>query len=391
MSSYSVDFLQLYNEINITCIVFLIIVFIRSGQELPKSRDQRLLRQALMSSVLLTASDMIWFNADQSWFWPVPVLMVLKIIYFLSSSFMAYCWFILFESYRGSKLWNKKLYVGLAAIPMLIHFVLLLLNVKYGFLFYYDGPVYLRARYFLFQYLLIYPEALMTCFISFVKACQPKNYTKHERYMFIATFPIAPAICGILQLFYWRLPVLCAGTAISALIFYMNMLRSLISRDPLTGLNNRRSLLRDLDGIVREHGNDGTVTLCMIDLDHFKSINDRYGHLEGDQALLILTEALKETAKPYQKRPIIGRFGGDEFIVVLDQATPEQVQSFRITLSDQLLVLSKGRNKPYVVEASIGTAINKGFKDIPAWIQSADDAMYAEKLRHHSTRSIKRA
>jgi hypothetical protein len=38
------------------------------------------------------------------------------------------------------------------------------------------------------------------------------------------------------------------------------------------------------------------------------------------------------------------------------------------------------------VEASIGTAINKGFKDIPAWIQSADDAMYAEKLRHHSTR-----
>ena len=171
----------------------------------------------------------------------------------------------------------------------------------------------------------------------------------------------------------------------------MNMLRSLISRDPLTGLNNRRSLLRDIDGIVREHGNDGTVTLCMIDLDHFKSINDRYGHLEGDQALLILTEALKETAKPYQKRLIIGRFGGDEFIVVLDQATREQVESFRVTLSDQLMALSKNRKKPYVVEASIGTAINKGFKDIPAWIQAADDAMYAEKLRHHSIRSIKRA
>ena len=391
MSSYSVDFLQLYNEINITCIVFLMIVFLRSGQELPKPRDQRLLRQALLSSVLLTFSDMIWFNADQSWFWPVPVLMILKIIYFWSSSFMTYCWFILFESYRGSRLWSRRLYVLLAAIPMIVHFILLLFNVKHGFLYYYDGPVYLRGKYFLLQYLLIYPEVLVTCLICLVKAFQPENYTKHERYMFIAAFPIAPAICGIAQLFYWRLPVLCAGTAISALIFYMDMLKSLISRDPLTGLNNRRSLLRDIDGIVREHGNDGTVTLCMIDLDHFKSINDRYSHLEGDQALLILTEALKETAKPYQKRPIIGRFGGDEFIVVLDQATREQVQSFRVTLSDQLMALSKNRKKPYIVEASIGTAINKGFKDIPAWIQAADDAMYAEKLRHHSTRSIKRA
>ena len=124
MSSYSVDFLQLYNEINITCIVFLMIVFLRSGQELPKSRDQRLLRQALLSSVLLTFSDMIWFNADQSWFWPVPVLMVLKIVYFWSSSFMTYCWFILFESYRGSKLWAKRLYVLLAAIPMTLHFMM---------------------------------------------------------------------------------------------------------------------------------------------------------------------------------------------------------------------------------------------------------------------------
>ncbi|MDY6317815.1 MAG: GGDEF domain-containing protein, partial [Oribacterium sp.] len=367
------------------------IVFLRSGQELPKSRDQRLLRQALLSSVLLIFSDMIWFNADQSWFWPVPVLMVLKIIYFWSSSFMTYCWFILFESYRGSRLWSRRLYVLLAATPMIVHFILLLFNVKHGFLYYYDGSVYLRGKYFLLQYLLIYPEVLVTCLICLVKAFQPENYTKHERYMFIAAFPIAPAICGIAQLFYWRLPVLCAGTAISALIFYMDMLKSLISRDPLTGLNNRRSLLRDIDGIVREHGNDGTVTLCMIDLDHFKSINDRYGHLEGDQALLILTEALKETAKPYQKRPIIGRFGGDEFIVVLDQATREQVQSFRVTLSDQLMALSKNRKKPYIVEASIGTAINKGFKDIPAWIQAADDAMYAEKLRHHSTRSIKRA
>lgn len=391
MSSYSVDFLQLYNEINITCIVFLMIVFLRSGQELPKSRDQRLLRQALLSSVLLIFSDMIWFNADQSWFWPVPVLMVLKIIYFWSSSFMTYCWFILFESYRGSRLWSRRLYVLLAATPMIVHFILLLFNVKHGFLYYYDGSVYLRGKYFLLQYLLIYPEVLVTCLICLVKAFQPENYTKHERYMFIAAFPIAPAICGIAQLFYWRLPVLCAGTAISALIFYMDMLKSLISRDPLTGLNNRRSLLRDIDGIVREHGNDGTVTLCMIDLDHFKSINDRYSHLEGDQALLILTEALKETAKPYQKRPIIGRFGGDEFIVVLDQATREQVQSFLVTLSDQLMALSKNRKKPYIVEASIGTAINKGFKDIPAWIQAADDAMYAEKLRHHSTRSIKRA
>lgn len=129
----------------------------------------------------------------------------------------------------------------------------------------------------------------------------------------------------------------------------------------------------------------------MIDLDHFKSINDRYGHLEGDQALLILAEALRETAKPYQKRPIIGRFGGDEFIVVLDQATPEQVESFRITFRDELMVLSKNRNKPYIVEASIGTAINKGFTDIPAWIQAADDAMYAEKLRHHKSRSAMHA
>ncbi len=393
MDGYSVDFMQLYNEINITCVVFLIIVFIRSGKELPPSRNLSLLRQALLSSILLIVSDALWFNADQSWHFSYPVLMFMKIVYFWSSSFMTYCWFILFESYRKSILWSKKIYVLLAALPMILHLCLLLLNIPTGFLYYYDisgpFPFYYRGKYFLLQYCLIYPEVLISSLICLFKAFQPRNYTQRERYLFIASFPIAPAICGVLQIFYWRLPILCAGTAISALIFYMNMLGSLISRDTLTGLSNRRSLLRDLDNVYHEH--DGTVALCMIDLDHFKSINDQFGHLEGDEALKIMATALKSAAKPFQKHPIYGRFGGDEFIVVLEQASDENIEAFRVALRHELKRLSKERKRPYTVNASIGTAINTDIEDIPAWIQKADEAMYEEKLRHHNSRSALRA
>lgn len=100
-----------------------------------------------------------------------------------------------------------------------------------------------------------------------------------------------------------------------------SQLREQAYRDPLTGLYNRRyfdpSLLRELARCARE---GQPLSLVMIDLDHFKQINDGYGHQAGDEVLRVLSRLLQQQVRASD---IACRFGGEEFLVLLPSATPQ--------------------------------------------------------------------
>ena len=133
-----------------------------------------------------------------------------------------------------------------------------------------------------------------------------------------ASFPLCILIAWLLSFLGADVPVISASIMIELLCLYTGTLNQQISIDQLTQVNNRRNLLGYLNYKVRNH--EERLFLFMLDVDRFKSINDTYGHLEGDNALIRTANVLKQACRSFRKRPYIARYGGDEFIVVLEGA-----------------------------------------------------------------------
>lgn len=91
--------------------------------------------------------------------------------------------------------------------------------------------------------------------------------------------------------------------------------------DPLTGLYNRRGLQHRLDTLLALSNAKHYVLL--LDIDHFKAYNDHYGHMMGDQALIRVSAAIRDSVR---SRDVVARFGGEEFMVLLTAVDPQQAQ-----------------------------------------------------------------
>ena len=153
------------------------------------------------------------------------------------------------------------------------------------------------------------------------------------------------------------------------------VLHELATRDGLTGALNRRALLEKIATLwgTRNQGDRGLVTI-MMDIDHFKKLNDQHGHSAGDA---VLKEVVKTVSRIVEGRAVLGRFGGEEFCVVLSNATLEDgaamAEEIRGGIATELA-------NPYRVTASLGVSSSiQGAPTIEAQIEQADQGLYAAK------------
>jgi diguanylate cyclase len=151
--------------------------------------------------------------------------------------------------------------------------------------------------------------------------------------------------------------------------------------DPLTGLGNRKYFDRMIDMAVQSAlANGEPLSLLMFDIDHFKSFNDSYGHLTGDQVLRLVGMSLKQTIKG---QDITARYGGEEFAVVLPNTALRQA----LTVADHIrrAVMAKELKKKSTgeilgrVTISVGVSMLKPGDDTDALIERADGCLYAAK------------
>jgi diguanylate cyclase len=151
--------------------------------------------------------------------------------------------------------------------------------------------------------------------------------------------------------------------------------------DPLTGLGNRKYFDRMIDMAVQTAlANNEPLSLLMFDIDHFKSFNDSYGHLTGDQVLRLVGLSLKQTIKG---QDITARYGGEEFVVVLPNTALRQA----LTVADHIrrAVMAKELKKKSTgeilgrVTISVGVSMLKPGDDTDSLIERADACLYAAK------------
>nr|WP_025294904.1 sensor domain-containing diguanylate cyclase [Sphingomonas sanxanigenens] len=155
-------------------------------------------------------------------------------------------------------------------------------------------------------------------------------------------------------------------------------LRQIADRDHLTGAFCRRAALEEMERAVARHARHGTpAALIMFDIDHFKSINDRYGHPGGDSALRAVSARIAAMLRPDD---VLGRLGGEEFAILLngtglDDATVA-AERFRAALAAMIVP----NDPPLRLTASFGIAVlGPDIADVDAWLAAADGALYAAK------------
>ncbi len=150
-------------------------------------------------------------------------------------------------------------------------------------------------------------------------------------------------------------------------------------RDALTGLYNKRFIINELENYCRiARRSERAFSIILIDIDDFKHINDRFGHLSGDEYLKRLAELIRNSLR---EQDISGRIGGEEFLVILPETAIEGAL--------QLAVRIRKNIEEYVLpfqNAEIRTTISagvcqyeKGLKDVKEFLELADQAMYQAK------------
>jgi len=142
--------------------------------------------------------------------------------------------------------------------------------------------------------------------------------------------------------------------------------------DPTTGLANRRELVRALDDALAVR----TGVFLVLDLDHFKRVNDLHGHLAGDKVLRLVAEAAREAAPA---EACCARTGGDEFAVLLPAADASDAEAVAQKIIARLAVPSTIEGAQIQVTASIGLTDLSGCRDEEAALRQSDVALYAAK------------
>ena len=211
--------------------------------------------------------------------------------------------------------------------------------------------------------------------------------------LYVHCFPISleRGVLGVLEVICTRALVDDdLGTAEGFLGLYRNYLNLLdySERDTLTGLRNRKTFDENIGkilGNIARLGSDGSGQrrrprdgyqhwLAVVDIDHFKRINDQFGHLYGDEVLLLLARIMRQSFRQQDK---LFRFGGEEFVIVLRAASEKEVRS----ALERFRRAIEAYDFPQIgqVTASIGFTMIKADDTIPEIVGRADEALYVAK------------
>lgn len=263
-------------------------------------------------------------------------------------------------------------------VPIIISIWLTMINLTrgifHGILFYVDKTnIYNRGPYF--QVIMIISYGYL--FYTFMQIIKYKNDISSKNYYSLIAFIVPPFIGGIIQTLFYGVKLTSVSLALSIFIIFINIQNNKLYIDFLTGLYNRRKLNIYLEDIITRN-KDKLIGGIMIDLDDFKSINDRFGHSEGDKALVYVANILKNN---FRKEDFIARYAGDEFLIILKVNKVTEIKGIVERLKTNIEKFNSENITPYKLSFSIGYDVFHGDSPITSewFVERIDNLMYQQK------------
>ena len=243
-----------------------------------------------------------------------------------------------------------------------------------------ENNVYARGPWFMIKNILevvLMADGVIIYLISLFRSGGIKFYP-------VLQFVWPIFICVCLQMFFYGISTIWVGIAVG----YTNLMLALqnenIFIDKLTGLYNRYYL----DKILGELKRKRKIAMMMLDMNGFKSINDNFGHSQGDEALVSLADILEKTVGA---DGTVTRFAGDEFVILLNTEKENVVEKWKAQIKENLDEFNKSSQKNYKLSASIGFGVfDLSESSVDQILKIIDKRMYEDKKAYYASGRHKR-
>ena len=377
------DYFVFYTEASLVCVIILTMILITDRMFHTKQEKQIWFSRAISAFILYFISDACWAAMLSGMFPKIRFFAVLfNYTNYILLSLMGYGLFAFIAVSGKMSFFNSIRNRRLCFIPVVVSVLFISIAYVTNPLFWINENNELNALYF--PLMIAVPSLYLIAgfIISVAYALRSELREEKRRYLVIGSVPFGVMAFGMIQVVALNAPTFCFGCTIMWLWFYIQNTKALISVDDLTHLNNRGQINRYLEQI--RYSEDSRVIILMIDIDRFKGINDRYGHAEGDRALVIVSDALRQTCDQINASVFLGRYGGDEFTIIIQNPKDEDHTERLITLLRNNLAEKQQENSlPYELDVSIGyDEVTDGNDSVYACMTRADEKLYIDKQRN---------
>lgn len=265
-------------------------------------------------------------------------------------------------------------------IVVFVAFILLIINVFVPFMYEVDeNCVYKRIAEGSYGYILFMTIELSIALESVLAFIRIRRKGGMLKFFPIWVFLVPGSLGVAAQAIYYGISTINVGFALAVCAMLMSMQNDLIFCDKLTGLYNRYYLDRLKKKMMKSKKN-AEYTAMMLDLNGFKSINDTYGHLEGDNALIKTGELLRKAVGSYGT---VIRYAGDEFVIILNTQVDSIIREVLYSIQRQFDSYNKAYYVPYILSISIGYSKADLKKyTIDELMNEIDQKMYIDKENH---------
>jgi diguanylate cyclase (GGDEF)-like protein len=322
----------------------------------------------IYSYIVALLSDIIWISVkgdivDTSGF----VFRIFNMLYWIALALGCYYWFRFILARLHPTTVYSKAVKFIMTVPL---FLIIILEIVRG----------LTTLEITIEYLYLAVPAVEAA------RCAVKTHSKVKRseYLTYSLIILVPFAAGVFDSFVNNTPSAVLSIFVIILTLFLTVQNGQINNDALTDLNNRRRMDKYLEERLADVSVSRPVAVFILDINSFKSINDSFGHVEGDNALKTMARVLKKAADKYGA--FVSRYGGDEFCLItsLSKYTPEEIaEGVHQLLSDEQ---SGGENEnKYKMSLCIGYAVCtdpliKG----DDYIKEADKMLYSKKKEWYS-------
>ena len=347
--------------------------------------------RVLVAFMLYFISDAFWAGVDSGVF-PVNIYTVALTNFtnYIIMSLIMYTWLDFVMAVEQSPHRNRPINKFAVLFPFVVATVMLIATFMAAPKILIGPDLKPTALYTMFLVGVPYIYIIAVILYTIKKALNEESPIFRRKHIFLGILPILAVVGGVIQMLVIpELTLFCFASTILMLLFYLQSLDRQISTDPLTGLNNRGQIMHyaSQPGNLRLEGRPTYVV--MMDINNFKKINDTYGHEEGDRALVITAQALIDVVKECSFPVFLGRYGGDEFILIVNPSREDQLVDMLSEIHIRLGEKCKEDARSYDLSISIGYDELVGEQDtFQKCLQRADNKLYIEKEHNRITKTL---
>ena len=293
---------------------------------------------------------------------------------------VAYLWFRYAFLRIAPNLDSNRVLTVITSIPIIVLILALSSSVFEGEVFVLvDGGGFKPSDYFLHVLALGAVYLVVITILAVVRYFGTPERSARSRWLWMAVFVIPPLVAVACEVLIPETPILGMGFFCSIALVFFFYQTGRIYDDVLTQLNNRRRV----DEFIEQRTGTDDMMFYLFDINRFKEINDRFGHIEGDHALCHVADAMRVACAGRQA--IAGRYGGDEFVIVevLGEVDGYNPQELIDVTRAALQKISLEKDLPYLLTVSAGYAYISTDELIgyEGAYNRADAMMYEEKQR----------